>query len=133
MKKVSALIFISVITFSCTKNTVLIKSKDLQGTWLLKQYSGGFAGGIYKAKDDVTISFTSSKNYTSITNSSVTAKGNYAISKAGKPNYYFSDTLINLFPLEGNKLTYGIVLRNDSLFLDEGCCDRYTYLYTRKN
>ena len=105
MKKILILVFLCcVVLVSCTKNTVSIKSNDLAGTWLLKQYSGGFAGGTYTPKDKIVISFTSSRKYTSSINDTIISQGNYTITKPGDPNYYYRNEIINLSPLEAIKL-----------------------------
>jgi hypothetical protein len=133
MNKFVVLFFsFSAVAVSCTKNTLAVKADDLAGTWLLKQYSGGFAGRTYSPNDSATISFTPLRKYTSTVNDTIVATGDYVLFKANEQNIYFSTTLINLSSAEGSKITYGIVVKNDSLFLDEGCCDRLTYIYTRK-
>lgn len=133
MKKFVALVLISIcISFSCTKSVLSISKNDIAGTYILKQYSGGFAGGIYTPTDNITITFEKTGEYSSTLNSTVTAAGNYTITKAVQPNNYYSETLLNLLPSNSNKIIYGISLAHDTLFLSEGCCDQFSYTYVKQ-
>jgi hypothetical protein len=131
MKK---LVIISAILLSfalaCTKNSLSISTHDITGTWVLKNISGGFAGVNTTPTDHITISFETNSEYTSTVNYTTTATGKYTLTKAPEPNYYYSDTLLNLLS-DSNQTTYGINLGNDSLVLAQPCCDQFQYLYIK--
>ena len=123
-------VFLSFIS-ACSKNVVSISKHDLTGTWVLKNISGGLAGIDSTPKDNITITFETNGKYTSALNYMTTATGNYTITKAGEPNYYYSETLLNLIS-DSNHIIYGINLRNDSLLLSESCCDQFRYTYVKQ-
>ncbi len=134
MKAFTVLLIASVcISSSCSKSVVNNYSDKVDGTWVLKLISGGFAGRTTTPEKPTTITFASSGNYLTNYNNQIADKGAYIVTKAGQPNYYYSDTLLKLFS-DNNKdtLTYGIHVIKDSLFLDEGCCDRFSYTYVRQ-
>ena len=125
MKKASILFFIScIVTFSCTKTSDLINKRELAGIWLLKQYDGGYSYQIIIPTDKITVTFNSEGKFTSSANFTIPASGNYTITKDSDKNHY-SDTVINLIGDDQNRITYGIKLTNDSLFLFDGCCDGF--------
>ena len=128
--KYIVLLFFTVFC-SCSKTVVSLSKDDLAGVWILKQVSGGIAGSIKTPTDQITLNFETSGKYTSTLNYAITAEGRYTIAKAGEPNYYYSETLINLIS-DSSQVTYGITLQNDSLSLSEGCCDQFNYLYVRQ-
>ena len=120
------------ITFSCKKTVVSIRKSDLEGSWALKRISGGFAGIDSVVTEDNTITFGSNGNYTGSRDNVIIATGNYNLAKANDPYDYGSETLLNIVFNNGDKITYGITLHNDSLSLGYGCCDQFGYLYVRK-
>jgi hypothetical protein len=129
MKLLTVLTFI--LCCSCSKTTISINKDDLAGTWVLKHISGGFAGIDSIPTDRITIAFEPSGKYTTTFNYTIANSGNYTITKAGEPNYYYSETLLNLIS-DSNKITYGLSLKNDSLGISEGCCDQFNYLYIKQ-
>jgi len=132
MRRFPAIVLLIFISSSCTKTGVQTLQHDIYGTWVLKQYSGGLAGGTYTPTGISTFTFQQNNNYSSAYNDSITEKGTFNIAKAGTPNYYFSETLLKLLPSAGGEITYGIVISHDSLFLDQGCCDQFTYTYVKQ-
>jgi hypothetical protein len=131
MKRVSILFFISCIaTFSCTKTSDVINKKGLAGTWLLTQYDGGYSYQIIVPTDKITVTFDSESKFNSSANFTIPASGNYTITKDSDRNHY-SDTVIKLIGDDQNRITYGIKLTKDSLFLFDGCCDGFRYSYVR--
>jgi hypothetical protein len=133
MKKFPILLFSLIfISFSCKKTgTILISKDDVAGSWLLKKYSGGISYRVVIPTDSIAIIFEKSGKYTSSTNHVITAKGGFEIAKAAD-GYHYSDTEINLHADSGNQITYGIILKSDSLFLSEGCCDGFSYTYVKQ-
>lgn len=125
-----SIVFICV--FSCTKSGVNIRKNDLAGSWKLVRITGGLAGIDSVPKENVAINFETSGKHNTTLENAVTGEGTYTLTNAGDRNYYFSSTLINLFADNGNQFTYGIILQNDSLFLDEGCCDQFSSTYTKQ-
>ncbi len=133
--KAFIVLFIAVIciSFSCTKSVLSKYSDDLKGTWILKRMSGGFAGQTTTPNKLTTLTFQSSEKYSTSYNNQPADKGTYTTTKAGQPNYYSTDILLKLFSHNNNDtLTYGVQISKDRLFLDEGCCDRFSYLYIRQ-
>ncbi len=130
MNKLAILLFALIIigSFSCSKNLLSVTKNNIEGTWLLKQYSGGLVGGIYTPTDNSTITFEKSGRYSSSFNYTMSDEGNYNIAADTTGNYY-EKTILNLFANSGNHLIYGIQSGNDSLCLSEGCCDRFSYTY----
>ena len=121
------------ISSSCSKSLVNNYRGSIEGTWVLKQISGGFAGGTTAPDKTTTLTFEPSEEYSTTYNNQAADKGMYTVTKAMQPNYYYSDTLIKLFSNNNNDtLTYGMRFTKDSLFLDEGCCDRFSYTYVRR-
>ena len=116
---------------ACSKNVLSVTRNDISGTWILKNISGGFAGIDSTPVDKITIAFQTNGKYTSGFNDSTTNEGNYSIAKAPEPNYYYNENVITLVSDNGD-VTYGIDLRNDSLFLSQPCCDQFGYTYIRQ-
>ena len=116
--------------FSCKKTAVVIKTSDLNGTWKLARVTGSIAGIDTAPTDRITITFETNSNYSSTLNTIITSAGKYTITKATEPNYYGSETLLNLCS-DVSDITYGMHLSTDSLFLSESCCDMFNYIYVR--
>lgn len=133
MNKLAISLFALIImgSFSCTKNLVSVTNNNIAGTWLLKQYSGGLAGGIYTPTDNITITFEKSGEYSSSFNDTISDYGTYKITE-DTSGYYYEKTILNLTTNSGNQMIYGMQSGNDSLFLDEGCCDRFSYTYIKQ-
>lgn len=133
MKKLVVIVtcvIVSVVS-SCSKNVSNANPAQLNGTWKLRHITGGFAGIDSTVTDNITITFDLAGKYSTAANNATTSSGVYTLSKAGEPNYYYSDDLVNLTS-NNQTTTYGIVVRNDSLFLSEGCCDQFSYTYIRQ-
>ncbi|MEO8712195.1 MAG: hypothetical protein ABI405_08745 [Parafilimonas sp.] len=120
-----------ILCCSCSKTAISINKDDLAGTWVLRHISGEFAGIDSIPADRITIAFETSGKYTTAFNYAITDSGNYTITKAGEPNYYYSEILLNLIS-DSNQITYGMSLKNDSLGISEGCCDQFGYLYIKQ-
>jgi hypothetical protein len=134
MKKFSVLLFpLIFISISCKKaGTNLISKNDLAGSWLLKEYSGGFAYRVIIPTDSILITFKKSGKYSLSTNHVIITKGDFRITKATDSGLYYSETVINLLGDDGSQIIYGVILKSDSLFLSEGCCDGFSYTYIKQ-
>lgn len=134
MKLFTVLSLIAIcILFSCSKTAVNINNQGFTGSWILKQISGGIAGQTTTPDKLTTLTLQADKRYSTSYNNQPGDKGIYTITKAGQPNYYSSDTILKFFPDNNNDtLMYGVSIAKDSLVLDEGCCDRFSYTYIRQ-
>ena len=127
------LVAVICISSSCSKSVLNKYSDNLEGTWILKRKSGGFAGQTTTPDKLTALTFQSSGKYLTSYDNQPADNGTYNAAKAGQPNYYSSDILLKLFShTKNDTLTYGVQISKDSLFLDEGCCDRFSYLYIRQ-
>ncbi len=134
MKKLLVLIFFAIVAnviSSCSKNISGLSSAQINGTWKLTRITGGIAGIDSIPTDDITIAFDLAGKYSTTFNYAITASGTYTLSKAGEPNYYYSDDLVNLTS-NNQTTTYGIVINSDSFVISQGCCDQFAYSYIRQ-
>lgn len=130
MKK---LIVLAIILFSITAcNKAESENSEFIGKWELKRISGGLHGGGHERTFQF-LEFTDDKNcqwYYSL--NSVLIGGSYELSKSsGKDFIEFdpgNDTTIYNF--QSFKLEYKF-LSSDSLYMDQGCCDLYDYLFVK--
>ncbi len=114
MKAIVVLVLIfSCFSISCSKTSFSISNSNITGKWKLVLASGGIAGSTTHPADNRIITFEPSGKYSSMVSDTIVSSGSYNITKV-------------------DKITYGMAIRNDSLFLDEGCCDRLSYLYVRE-
>lgn len=115
--------------YICYPDTLDVSSR-IYGTWKLKSYSGGIAAQTFYPEDDFTLTFE--------------VNSDISIFKE-----YINDSLINIdtvnfdtcLRLKNNRtnLLNTIVTENDNLYLsfqddntlviEEECCDRYTYTF----
>ncbi|MDQ6902840.1 MAG: hypothetical protein M3139_07505 [Bacteroidota bacterium] len=123
---------ICLVSFSYKKNnSSSANTIDIKGSWELKQYSGGISYQVIVPKDSIVYVFQTPGKYLLVTNNALTAAGSYEITKS-PDTYHYDPEVINLLETNGNKTIYGIRLKSDSLFLSDGCCDGYNYIYTKK-
>lgn len=125
---------LSVLTIfaACSKHSAPSSANgSIIGQWTLIKSVGGIAGStIYPPKDSVyTLSLNSDSTWQTRINARTTASGTFAsIFNPGGPANPLPSLLFT-----PPHLYYAYTLRNDTLTIDDPCCDLYIRTYVRSS
>ena len=115
---------------SCSKHSASTSAKgSIIGHWTLIKSVGGIAGStIYPPKDTVyTLSLNSDSTWQTRTNARTTGSGTFAfIINPGGPN-----NPLPMLVFTPPHLYYEYRLSNDTLTIEDPCCDLYARTYVR--
>lgn len=130
MKKLIVFVIVLLSLSSCNKDENV--NADFIKKWKLERVSGGLHGQGYDVKFKYLniINDTDCQWIDSLDN--ILVKGTYDLSTEDNKDFIKfvpeSDSLIYTF--QSSKLEYKF-LSSDSLYMDQGCCDRFDYLFIK--
>lgn len=124
MKKI-ALSFVALFAMSC--NVLKKDVSGYNGTWILEQKSGGFAGRTITPEKETKLVIKKDKMF-SYEDGTLIAESDFKVEK-GKviQSTELQDIIVN------NQIKrQSIVVKGDTLIIADQCYDCFTYIYKRK-
>ena len=129
MKKVLLfIIFFFILSGSCKNDHNFISSSSLLGEWSWVSSCGGIAGKCYTPTPGrkARIGFTADSMYYVYRNDTFNTS-----SRFHTQTYLFNKYPTNVITYDFPPFQQTYLIRNDTLFLNDPCCDLYAHTYTR--
>lgn len=131
MKKLVVYVILLFVISACNKEEV--ENTKFIGKWKIDQVGGGISGSGYDPGFKY-LNFVNDNDCNWKFPNDITVEGKYSLSeKDGKDYIKFesgNDTLIYNFM--NFELKYDF-LSTDTLYMDQGCCDLYDFLFVKEN
>ncbi|HUW93295.1 MAG TPA: YCF48-related protein [Bacteroidales bacterium] len=124
------LIFVTLVFSGCEKEPFYSEYAGIYGTWTIRNISGGFSGAGFEPDFDILV-ITSRMQFSIYRNDTLLADGKIEIIEQTSDNlrvlFKSKDDFGHMF----TGLEKEIRLGNDTLILNDGCCDMYSYFFVR--
>jgi hypothetical protein len=154
VKIIITILLFGLVIYSCKKEKVFNPEPQIEysiiGEWIWKLSCGGFGGDCFTPENTgntLSITFTQDDSVIIVANSDTVIEANYLVRKGKGENYITSDekdiiyincdtaftTQEGYFLVAPENLNrFVIISLNDTLSLQDDCCDCYGHIFTRK-